>query len=50
MDVLTDADAIPDGFPAASALQHKLRTIYGENLAQGHKAFRIALERVAPSK
>jgi hypothetical protein len=46
IDALTDADAIPDGFPSASALQHELRTIYGEKLASGHKAFRIAFERL----
>jgi hypothetical protein len=50
IDALTDADAIPDGFPSASALQHELRTIYGEKLASGHKAFRIAFERVAENK
>jgi hypothetical protein len=50
IDALTDADAIPDGFPSASALQHELRTIYGEKLASGHKAFRIAFERVAETK
>jgi hypothetical protein len=41
IDELTDADAIPDGFPNATALQSELRTIYGEKLADGHKAFRI---------
>jgi hypothetical protein len=41
IDALTDADAIPDGFPTATALQHELRTIYGDKLAQGHQAFRI---------
>jgi hypothetical protein len=46
IDALTDADAIPDGFPSASALQHELRTIYGDKLAAGHQAFRIAFERV----
>ena len=44
IEALTDADAIPDGFPTAAALQHELRTIYGEKLAQGHKAFRVAFE------
>jgi len=47
IDALTDADAIPDGFPSASALQHELRTIYGDKLARGHKAFRIAFKCVA---
>ena len=46
IDSLTDADVIPDGFPSAAALQTELRTIYGEKLAQGHKAFRINFECV----
>jgi hypothetical protein len=45
IDALTDADAIPDGFETAAALQHELRTIYGDKLAQGYQAFRIAFER-----
>ena len=49
IDALTDADAIPDGFPSAAALQAELRTIYGEKLAQGHKAFRIAFQCVDES-
>jgi hypothetical protein len=44
IDALTDADAIPDGFSSAAELQHELRTIYGDKLAQGHQAFRIAFE------
>jgi hypothetical protein len=44
IDALTDADAIPDGFPTAAALQTELRTIYGEKLAEGYKAFRITFE------
>ena len=50
IDALTDADAIPDGFPSAVALQHELRTIYGEKLAQGYQAFRIVFEREASSE
>lgn len=50
IDALTDADAIPDGFPSADALQTELRTIYGEKLAQGRKAFRIGFERVADER
>ncbi len=46
IDALTDADAIPDGFPSAAALQTELRTIYGEKIASGHKAFRINFEMV----
>lgn len=44
IDALTDADALPDGFPSAAALQHELRTIYGAKLATGHRAFRITFE------
>lgn len=44
IDALTDADAIPDGFPSAEALQHELRTIYGDKLAGGHKTFRIVFQ------
>jgi hypothetical protein len=44
IDALTDADAIPDGFSTAAALQHELRIIYGEKLAQGYQAFRIAFQ------
>jgi hypothetical protein len=47
IDALTDADAIPDGFPTAAALQHELRTIYGEKLENGYQAFRITFECAA---
>jgi hypothetical protein len=46
IDALTDADAIPDGFSTAAELQRELQTIYGDKLAQGHQAFRIAFEKV----
>ena len=46
VDALTDADAIPDGFPSATALQTELRTIYGAKLADGHQAYRIVFERL----
>lgn len=44
IDALTDADAIPDGFPSAASLQQELRTIYGDKLATGYHAFRITFE------
>jgi hypothetical protein len=47
IDTLTDADAIPDGFPTARALQAELRTIYGQQLDNGHQAYRIIFERTA---
>jgi hypothetical protein len=49
IDALTDADAIPDGFASAAELQNELRTIYGEKLANGYKAFRIVFERETTS-
>lgn len=45
VDELTDADAIPDGFPDAASLQAELKTIYGEKLSAGYKAFRVAFEK-----
>ena len=47
VNTLTDADAIPDGFPTAAALQNELRTIYGEQLSNGHQAYRVVFHRVA---
>jgi len=47
IDALTDADAVPDGFASAGALQEEIRTIYGEKLARCRKAFRISFECVA---
>jgi hypothetical protein len=46
INALTDADAIPDGFPTAAALQQELRTIYGEQLESGHQAYRVMFQRV----
>jgi hypothetical protein len=47
VDSLTDADAIPDGFPTAAALQEELKSIYGDKLKNGHQAFRVVFERIA---
>jgi hypothetical protein len=41
LDSLTDADAVPDGFSSAADLVHELKTIYGDKLAAGYRAFRI---------
>ena len=46
IDTLTDADAIPDGFPTAAALRGELHTIYGQQLADGHQAYRVVFQRV----
>lgn len=41
LEDLTDADAIPDGFPTADALREEINTIYGDKIASGHQAFRV---------
>jgi hypothetical protein len=41
IDQLTDADAVPDGFPTADALRHELNSIYGDKLAAGYGAYRV---------
>ena len=38
---LTDADAIPDGFPTADALRAEIQSLYGPQLAAGSRAYRI---------
>ena len=43
---LTDADAIPDGFPTAAALHSELRSIYGKQLSEGHQAYRVCFEKL----
>ena len=45
VESLTDADAVPDGFPTAAALRKELRTIYGERLKNGHQAYRVVFHR-----
>jgi hypothetical protein len=41
IDELTDADAIPDGFPTAESLRQELDTLYADKIAAGHQAFRV---------
>lgn len=38
---LTDADAIPDGFPTADALRVELDALYGDKISAGYRAFRV---------
>jgi hypothetical protein len=44
IDALSDADARPDGFTTADALRQELATLYAEQLAAGHHAYRIRFE------
>lgn len=41
LTALTDDDARPDGFETANALRRELETLYADQLAAGHRAYRI---------
>ncbi len=41
IDQLSDADALPDGFPDAKSLKRELRDIYADKLAAGYQAYRV---------
>ena len=41
LDELTDADAVPDGFPTADSLRSELRSIYGAKIQSGYRAYRV---------
>jgi hypothetical protein len=46
VDGQTDADAVPDGFAIVRALQTELRSIYGQQLANGHQVYRVVFQRM----
>jgi hypothetical protein len=41
LEDLTDADALPDGFASADDLRAEIAGLYPDQLAQGHRAYRI---------
>ncbi len=43
---LTDADARPDGFETAAALRAEIAALYPQQLAAGHRAYRIVFELI----
>ena len=47
---LTDADAQPDGFETADALRAEIARLYPEQLADGHRAYRIVFEVLPPGE
>jgi hypothetical protein len=47
---LTDADALPDGFPTADALRTEIETLYADKLAAGHQAFRVCFHILPPEE
>ncbi len=44
LSALTDDDAVPDGFETAEALRDELATLYADQLADGHRAYRVCFE------
>lgn len=42
---LTDADARPDGFATAEALQDEIARLYPTQLAEGYRAYRIVFHK-----
>ncbi len=50
LDELTDGDALPDGFPTADALRQEIRDLYPDQLAGGHKAYRLIFVVVGPQE
>lgn len=50
LEQLTDADAIPDGFPTAEALLAEINTIYADKLESGHLAFRVVFHLIEESQ
>lgn len=47
LDALTDEDARPDGFDTADQLRAEIAQLYPQQLAAGHKAYRIAFRLLA---
>ena len=47
LDALTDEDARPDGFGTADLLRAEIAHLYPDQLAAGHKAYRVVF-RVMP--
>lgn len=41
LDELTDADAVPDGFPTADLLRQEIQELYADKLSKGYNAFRV---------
>ena len=50
LEDLTDADAQPDGFETADALRAEIARLYPEQLADGHRAYRIVFNVLGPEE
>jgi hypothetical protein len=44
LDALDDADARPDGFATGHALRAEIATLYGDQFANGYRAYRIRFQ------
>jgi len=50
LDELTDEDARPDGFETADELRAEISRLYGDQLAAGHRAYRVAFHLLPPQE
>jgi hypothetical protein len=50
LEALTDADARPDGFDTADQLREEIARLYPQQLADGHRAFRIVFHLLPPEE
>ncbi len=50
LERLTDEDARPDGFDSADQLRAEIEKLYPEQLAGGHKAYRVLFRLLPPDQ
>jgi len=50
LEELRDEDALPDGFDSAEQLRAELGRLYAEQLAGGHRAFRVVFRLLPPEE
>jgi len=48
LDKLTDEDALPDGFDSADQLRAEIARLYPQQLAAGHRVYRIVFHLLPP--
>ncbi len=50
LERLTDEDARPDGFDSADQLRAEIEQLYPQQLAAGHKAYRVVFRLLPPEE
>lgn len=50
LEALSDEDARPDGFETAELLRAELARLYPQQLAAGHRAYRIVFHLLPPKE